>query len=533
MADRFIWPSIKADTARWARECIPCQQAKVTRHVTPPIGTFEVPPRRFSHLNLDIVALPSSNGFNHLLTIVDRLTRWPVAIPMTNITAETVADAFAQGWVATYGIPVAITTDRGSQFSSSIWTQLMEQWGIRPMMTSAYHPEANGLVERLHRRLKEAILALCPDSPNQWFWKLPLALLAIRTTLKPDIGASPADMVFGEGLALPGDLLQANHPVDDQLQRQQANILANLRVEVARLQPTPTSAHRTPRVFIPLELQSASHVFVKRGGVQPSLRTPYEGPYKVASRTPTGFHVHLPGGRTELITLNRLKPAHISTDQPADEDPQDLDDHRPPSPPPPGRQPGIRTRIPQPTSRQTRSSTRRQQLSDDPAPPGGPPATSPPSESPSTSDTRPQSTPEPVQERPRRRVRNIDEYGPPPASVPPTTSTSVSIPAAPPATSSGSEPIVGDPEPNRETNFFAPLDASPSPVEVGEQQENSSPRLTSALRTSRTPSGARVRFFSDDRRDLQQPRRFFSDYRRPRPDVSAISSTILSHLSAS
>ena len=360
LAERFIWPSIKADAAKWARECISCQQAKINRHITPPIGDFEVPSRRFSHLNLDIVTLPTSNGFNHLLTIVDRLTRWPVAIPMTDITAETVADAFAQGWVATYGIPVAITTDRGSQFSSSIWTQLMKQWGIKPLMTTAYHPQANGLVERLHRRLKEAILALCPDSPNQWFWKLPLALLAIRTTLKPDIGASPADMVFGEGLALPGDLIQNADPVDDQLARRQAATLANLRVEVARLQPTPTSAHRTPRIFMPQNLETATHVFVRRGGVQPSLQTPYEGPYRVSSRTATGFHVRLPGGRTELVTLNRLKPAYVSHEQRDGEEPQDLDDEQPPSPNPPGRRPGPRTRTPAATTRQTRSSTRQQ-----------------------------------------------------------------------------------------------------------------------------------------------------------------------------
>ena len=601
MAERFVWPSIKADVARWARECIPCQQSKVNRHVTPPIGTFEVPSRRFSHLNLDIVSLPSSNGFNHLLTIVDRLTRWPVAIPITDITAETVADAFAQGWVATYGIPVAITTDRGSQFSSSIWTQLMKQWGIRPLMTTAYHPEANGLVERLHRRLKEALLALCSDSPNQWFWKLPLALLAIRTTLKPDIGASPADMVFGEGLALPGDLLQSQDPQDDQLQRRQASTLANLRVEVARLQPTPTSAHRTPRVFMPQSLETATHVFVRRGGVQASFQTPYEGPYRIASRTATGFRVRFPGGRTELIALNRLKPAHVSSERPADEEPQDLDDDQPPSPNPPGRRPGVRTRIPEPTTRQTRSTSRRQQQSrnDGGAAPTTPtiapkqtglrrpsqhprraaagsnpqpdwPVAAPPApqqssfQRPSTtvgapSSKVPAAAPDSSKSQPRQRVPNIDEYnrnagapiGNPAREIPesnirrnehPPEQPTVFLPAptsaanerqhSSTAASSQDELFVGDNEPRRETNFFASLEATTA-SDGAVQPGPSLPRLTSALRSTRPPTGSRVRFSDQRHRDPEQSRRYFSDTSRPRPNVSAITATILAHLQES
>ena len=523
ISERFVWPSIKADANRWARECIACQQAKVTRHVTPPIGDFEVPSQRFSHLNMDLVTLTPSNGFSHLLTIVDRFTRWPVAIPIANITAETVADAFAHGWVATYGVPVAITTDRGSQFLSSIWTQLMSQWGIKTITTAAYHPEANGLVERLHRRLKEALIALSNDHPVEWFWKLPLALLAIRTTLKPDIGASPADLVFGDALALPGDAVQTADPVDEHAQQRQASLLANLRVEVSRLQPTPTSTHRTPKLFVPGELQTATHVFVRRGGVQPSLSAPYEGPFRVVSRTPTGFRVRLSQGRTELITLSRLKPAHVSREQVDGEEPPDLDDEGPPSPRPPGRRPGVRTRQPAPTSRQTRSSARAQREA-----PQAPSADA--------------ETPAPTNQRRRRGVPNIDEYNPPVASDTATpsalaTSTDAHSPAtsrtaeaepvpsssAPPPLPSTAPPRpVEDDEPMRETGFFAPL--NPSDPQPGP----SAPSLPSAIRSSRPPSGNRVRFFSDPRpSDPPRVHRPFSA-RRPRPDVSVIYSHLYS-----
>ena len=138
---------MNADVARWARECIPCQQAKVRRHTVPEIGIFEVPNKRFAHLHADITMMPESNGFYYLLTIIDRFTRWPTAIPLRNITTESVIDAFAHNWISSFGIPKAITTDRGGQFTSAMWEQLLKTWGIKAHRTTAYHPESNGLVE--------------------------------------------------------------------------------------------------------------------------------------------------------------------------------------------------------------------------------------------------------------------------------------------------------------------------------------------------------------------------------------------------
>ena len=127
-----------------------------------------------------------------------------------------------------------------------------------------------------------------------------MALLSLRTTLKPDIGASPADLVYGEGLAVPGDLLPSL-PDNNELERQRQSTLANLRLEVERLQPTQTAAHRIPNVHIPEDLQNATHVMVRRGGVNPPLTQPFEGPFRIDSRTQTGVKIHLPGRGIEEI----------------------------------------------------------------------------------------------------------------------------------------------------------------------------------------------------------------------------------------
>ena len=142
------------DVRTWARFCIQCQRANVHRHTFAPLSQFQAPSARFDHVHIDLVGpLPSSDGCNYILTCIDRFTRWPEAIPLPNITAETVARAFVTRWVASFGVPSTITTDRGSQFESALFLALTNLLGTKRVRTTAYHPIANGLVERFHRQL--------------------------------------------------------------------------------------------------------------------------------------------------------------------------------------------------------------------------------------------------------------------------------------------------------------------------------------------------------------------------------------------
>ena len=121
----------------------------------------------------------------YLLTIVDRFSRWAEAEPLPDIRTETCCQAFLRIWVSRFGVPSEMTVDRGAQFTSTLWKEMHRLLGIRLSSTTAYHPQANGMVERFHRQLKASLMASATDST--WLDSLPLVLLGLRTAWKRDL----------------------------------------------------------------------------------------------------------------------------------------------------------------------------------------------------------------------------------------------------------------------------------------------------------------------------------------------------------
>ncbi|XP_061901696.1 interleukin-1 receptor accessory protein-like 1 [Entelurus aequoreus] len=109
-----------------------------------PLAPFTVPEHHFDHVNVDLVGpLPSSRSCTYLLTIVDRTTRWQEAVPLTSATSAEVSRAFIGTWVARFGTPLDISSDRGSQFTSELWAAVAKSLGVKLHHTTAYHPQAN------------------------------------------------------------------------------------------------------------------------------------------------------------------------------------------------------------------------------------------------------------------------------------------------------------------------------------------------------------------------------------------------------
>ena len=183
--------------------CVKCQKAKVGRHTRAPPGTFPVPDERFKHIHIDITGpFPTCEGQCYVMTYIDRFLRWFEALPMPDMTAYTTARTFLAGWVARYGVPELVTTDRSRQFESELFHKLSALLGTRNIHTTAYHPQANGAVERLYRSLKASLRAVL-TSNAKWLEHLPLILLVLRTVVKRHMDGSAAEALYGTTLRLP------------------------------------------------------------------------------------------------------------------------------------------------------------------------------------------------------------------------------------------------------------------------------------------------------------------------------------------
>ena len=304
ISSKFIWKGMNSQVGSWAKTCIQCQSSKIHTHIKSPLETFNVPHRRFDHIHVDLVGpLPPSDGFTHLLTIVDRFSRWPEAVPLNDISTVACARALIYHWISRFGIPMDMSSDRGSQFTSQLWSSVAKLLGITLHHTTAYHPQANGLVERFHRHLKTSLRARLTGP--QWAQELPWVLLGIRTAPKEDLGCSSAELVYGAPVTVPGEFFpahtsQPNH--NSELQR--------LREQVQALVPISTSHHGITPISIPPDLQHSQYVFIRRDSHRTPLQRPYEGPFKVLRPGEKNFTIDI-GGRKDTVSVDRLKPAHI------------------------------------------------------------------------------------------------------------------------------------------------------------------------------------------------------------------------------
>lgn len=305
VTSRYFWPSMNKDINNWVAQCLDCQKAKVSRHVKSGVQKIHIPKGRFEHIHMDIVGpLPVSKGYRYILTIVDRTSRWPEAYPLKDITAGTVASAFLREYIPRFGVPLQITTDQGTQFTSAIFKELSDFLGINRILTTAYHPQSNGLVERFHRQLKAAILAR--GNSLNWSDELPIVLLGIRSSFKEDIEASAAEMTYGQCLRLPGDLVVAS---------EQDFVATEFLVKIRRHFNNVRSkiAHHNSKnkIFIPKSLDECKHVFVRQDMIKKGLTCPYEGPYQVIEKNSKYFKIRIHNS-IKSVSIDRLKPAFIS-----------------------------------------------------------------------------------------------------------------------------------------------------------------------------------------------------------------------------
>jgi len=210
---------------------------------------------------------------------------------------------FYHTWISRFGSPEKITTDQGRQFESDLFVSFTNLIGSRRTRTSSYHPQSNGKIERFHRTLKQAVKA---HENADWVSILPTIMLGFRCALKGNDNVTAAEMVYGQALRLPGDFLST----DNSEEPLTPTFVTHLRNKMKIITPVPTKRNERKKPFVSADLKVTSHVFIRHDAIKKPLQMPYDGPFKVLSRSDKYFNIDI-NGKTTNISIDRLKPAYI------------------------------------------------------------------------------------------------------------------------------------------------------------------------------------------------------------------------------
>ena len=244
-------------------------QSKIQNHVKAPLQAFPVPDSRFDHVHIDIVCpLPPSKGYAYLFTCVDRYTRWSKAIPMVDATALSCASPFLSGWVSRFGVPTTITFDRGQQFESNLWKALMNLLGTTRHRTASYHPQANGMVDRFHRHLKSGLTAKLKD--GNWVDELSAYfLVSERPSRKTCRAHLPSWSTEPPSVCRETSFVTQLLRILPRSYQDSLTFNAVSRHSMQSQEFVPTRWHGSHKTYLPPDLHSASHAYVRRDVYRP------------------------------------------------------------------------------------------------------------------------------------------------------------------------------------------------------------------------------------------------------------------------
>ena len=237
----YWWPGMMNYVTEYVESCDSCQRDSKPKHKYPlqpiPVSApWEI-------VGIDHVGPleKAKGGYEYMIVAQDylNLTKWPIA-ELTRTTNTEEALRFVRDRIITvFGCPKQIISDQGAAFTSHLWKASMEKWQIKHVTTSAAHPQANGLVERMNQTILKSLRRTLGEQKELWPEVLHTILATYRNTPHSTTKIPPAKLVLGRSIRLP---IENRYETDDADETDWDKTLKKRMKEIEDIQPNQIKA---------------------------------------------------------------------------------------------------------------------------------------------------------------------------------------------------------------------------------------------------------------------------------------------------
>ena len=198
ISERYYWPRYSDDIRDYCASCHDCQVANTRfTKATPHLHTVPVPDEPWTQIGVDLCALPKTDdGYSYFAIAVDYFSKWVEAEPLKTKDSHEVA-YFLYKLTCRLGAVKIQINDQGREFVNSVSAELHALTGVKQRLTSAYHPQSNGLAERNNRTIQNSLLKTLQEEHKEWVRALPGVLCAYNTAKQKSTGYSPHFLMYG------------------------------------------------------------------------------------------------------------------------------------------------------------------------------------------------------------------------------------------------------------------------------------------------------------------------------------------------
>ena len=326
---RYFWPKMSKQVIQHVRSCVECQMRKRTLERPAGFLTSINSNRPFERIGIDLIGpFPRSTTMNkHIIVAVDYFTKWVVVKAVPRATTAELVEFFVRKIVLQHGAPTFLISDRGKCFTADFTAKLLKAFETNHLLTTAYHPQCNGQVERFNHTFAQMLAMYVNTYHTNWDEYVDYVAFAYNTSRHESTGMTPFFALYGREAVLPVDVTLGSDPNSgvvesiseltvESIKSRFHNIHEIVRrrmLKAHRRQEKHYNKQRAERVY---NVGDAVLVYrpIRKKGRAEKLLFKYHGPFKVVKRLNSLNYVVEPlfgsKRKRDCVHVSKLKTFH-------------------------------------------------------------------------------------------------------------------------------------------------------------------------------------------------------------------------------